>query len=52
MTRYDFRSVTETDKANEKLIFDAVRERFPGDELIGEVREGTTQNLGTGLITI
>lgn len=52
VTRREFCSVTETDKANEKLIFDAVRERFPGDELIGEVGEGTTQNLGTGLITI
>lgn len=29
--------MTETDKANEKLIFDAVREKFPEDELIGEV---------------
>eukprot|EP00904_Undaria_pinnatifida_P007482 jgi/Undpi1/3864/HiC_scaffold_16.g07232.m1 len=28
--------VTETDKANEKLIFDAMRKSFPGDELIGE----------------
>ena len=29
-------SVTATDKANEKLIFDAVRKSFPGDLLIGE----------------
>lgn len=28
--------VTETDKANEKLIFDAVRNSFPEDQLIGE----------------
>ncbi|CAB1100612.1 unnamed protein product [Ectocarpus sp. CCAP 1310/34] len=28
--------VTATDKANEKLIFDAVRKSFPGDVLIGE----------------
>lgn len=28
--------VTETDKANEKLIFDAVRRSFPEDQLIGE----------------
>ncbi|CAM9994521.1 unnamed protein product [Ascophyllum nodosum] len=28
--------VTETDKANEKLIFDAVRKMFPEDKLIGE----------------
>ncbi|CAM9512805.1 unnamed protein product, partial [Laminaria digitata] len=28
--------VTETDKANEKLIFDAVRKSFPEDQLIGE----------------
>eukprot|EP00752_Nemacystus_decipiens_P009159 g8181.t1 len=28
--------VTETDKANEKLIFDAVRSSFPEDQLIGE----------------
>lgn len=28
--------VTETDKANEKLIFDAVRKSFPDDQLIGE----------------
>lgn len=28
--------VTETDKANEKLIFDAVRASFPDDQLIGE----------------
>ncbi len=28
--------MTATDKANEKLIFDAVRKRFPDDMLIGE----------------
>lgn len=33
-------SVTETDKANEKMIFDAVRKRFPEDQLVGEVRQG------------
>lgn len=33
----DVGSVTETDKANEKMIFDAIRSQFPGDELIGEV---------------
>lgn len=28
--------VTATDKANEKLIFDVLKERFPADQLIGE----------------
>lgn len=28
--------VTATDRANEKLIFDAVRGSFPDDQLIGE----------------
>lgn len=32
----EFVRVTETDKANEKLIFDAVRNSFPDDQLIGE----------------